>query len=489
MGIAHDDGAQPWMSSSNVTFKNVYWTYDGGSSQLVRFDFRSDHGPGSMDHSFAEVRRYTGLKLSRVPDVPSHMVVDPESRTMFVCDTGADRVLAVEVDSGSYGYDAKTEFPIYSSPSDNFVYSVWHGLAWTVVASVPRPSGVVASRDGAFVYISSYSEGSIYALSRSTKQVVQIVASATPAGLTGLALDATGVLWYTNQESGAIGRIDVTTSCDSGSGTGVASCADGSIGTDGETDVDCGGPRCARCEDAQSCSVDADCEHAACSGGVCGAEAPTMHNGTFLLSYLSSDFFTNSFAHFMLYVGMGGAGYANLYPIMDDDFCTSIGRQREMVEPSSGATPEPVGAFLLDTPVNCSDVDFDSLLLGGCWCHECLPEDPCLNGGTCVNYNTQGYTCTCPSGFSGDHCQTAADGSTTASFVWWTRAGILPSYMDGSNAGKGPSPTIIGVSVGGGVLVVVVTLWATKALWMKGAGEVTSKVTVTKSKSPSAQSV
>jgi hypothetical protein len=58
-----------------------------------------------------------------------------------------------------------------------------------------------------------------------------------------------------------------------------------------------------------------------------------------------------------------------------------------------------------DGVVNCSVIDFDSLLLGGCWCHACLPENPCQGGGTCRNYQNKGYTCDCPPGTAGDHCQ------------------------------------------------------------------------------------
>ena len=51
-----------------------------------------------------------------------------------------------------------------------------------------------------------------------------------------------------------------------------ASCNDGM--KDGqETDIDCGGPMCARCGDGQHCNFNTDCQTAMCSGGICQAAA------------------------------------------------------------------------------------------------------------------------------------------------------------------------------------------------------------------------
>ena len=61
-GNAHDAGSV-WTTDAGVEYRNVYWAFDAGNQQLVRFDFQSDHGPGSMDHSIASVRRYVEVEL------------------------------------------------------------------------------------------------------------------------------------------------------------------------------------------------------------------------------------------------------------------------------------------------------------------------------------------------------------------------------------------------------------------------------------------
>ena len=56
-------------------------------------------------------------------------------------------------------------------------------------------------------------------------------------------------------------------------------------------------------------------------------------------------------------------------------------------------------AALLANRTNCeydSDLNFDALLLGGYYCHVCLPRNhgsSCDAGGTCANVQWQGFTC------------------------------------------------------------------------------------------------
>ena len=62
MGIAHDNGAV-W-NAGGQEYRNVYWAFGGGHSQLVRFDFEIDHGPGSMEH---QVRHHAVDALAGAP--------------------------------------------------------------------------------------------------------------------------------------------------------------------------------------------------------------------------------------------------------------------------------------------------------------------------------------------------------------------------------------------------------------------------------------
>ena len=97
MGIAHD-------GESRTSHGNVFWPFDGYNNTLVRYDFEKPHGPKSLDHDLANVRRYDEVQLKRVPNVPSHIVVDSATRAVYIADTGNNRIIVLNADSGRFSH-------------------------------------------------------------------------------------------------------------------------------------------------------------------------------------------------------------------------------------------------------------------------------------------------------------------------------------------------------------------------------------------------
>ncbi|MFO0760678.1 MAG: hypothetical protein U0359_29640 [Byssovorax sp.] len=68
-----------------------------------------------------------------------------------------------------------------------------------------------------------------------------------------------------------------STNCSGGVCAALPTCFD-AIKNGAETDVDCGGTCAAKCANGKLCSVNADCSSANCDGGVCAAPAPTCND-------------------------------------------------------------------------------------------------------------------------------------------------------------------------------------------------------------------
>ncbi len=221
MGIVHDpESVTPW--------GNVYWTvatryeptapeYSSDALTLLRYDFEMPHPIGLMDHRLANVRRYHDISVRRRPGVPSHLAVDPYSSTLYIADTGNNRIIAVNRTTGSFARHARQdqggEFLIWSAQVPAFEYSIYHCLQHNAsFATLNAPSGIAI--DANFIYVSEHDSGHIVALEKGTGREVGRVDAGEP-GIMGLALDpADGSLWFVNGLTDRIGRVYPRTECD-----------------------------------------------------------------------------------------------------------------------------------------------------------------------------------------------------------------------------------------------------------------------------------
>ncbi|MFO0636307.1 MAG: hypothetical protein U0168_26045 [Nannocystaceae bacterium] len=155
------------------------------NGHLVRYDFKSDHGPGGGDHSDGSIRRFLNAVIDRVEGVPGHMQLDPDTRLLYVADPGSGNVMVLDVDSGA------SNGPLSGDWDGVGDYSGWDGASWTPVCSgLSAPSGLLL-HDGR-LFVGDHDTGEIIAFDLDGHELGRV---ATPAvGLMGLAMGPDGNL-------------------------------------------------------------------------------------------------------------------------------------------------------------------------------------------------------------------------------------------------------------------------------------------------------
>lgn len=188
MGIAWDEA-------------NRYWVFDGQNANLVYYDFGIDHGPGHDDHSDGIVRRFTEVVLTRVPSVTSDMVLDHATGILYIADTGTNRILWVDTNTG----EAKGNL---SQPLEPLAeYTEWTGVEHGVlVRDLSMPSGLALDGSRLFLSENGSSAITVFDLADGGKPLGRLE---TPAqAIAGLALGPDGALWYVDGAADELVRID-----------------------------------------------------------------------------------------------------------------------------------------------------------------------------------------------------------------------------------------------------------------------------------------
>lgn len=340
IGIVHDP-------ETVTAFGTVYWVFDSTGNrengQLVRFDFQQPHGPRSMDHSVAAVRRYPDIKLERgPPGVHAGMVVHDARRELFVASPGAGTVLAVGADSGRYARTAREEYPIFSNRLPSFEYSIYECAEERVFASgLDTPSGLALSPDGKSLFVAEHFTGKIHVYEIESGSLLETIQT-NFSSIGGMMFSPeTEVLHFVDADTNTLAAVKPLQNCSSTwqsrlspEFTAEVASAEAALGN------------AFSMTDERSCVVN-----------------PVIPNAT-LFEQVHSD-----------------SGYAS---------------NDTSVQGPAGMNPT---AVLLANRTDCgydSELNFDALLLGGYFCHTCLPITDgamCDDGGQCSNVQWDGYLC------------------------------------------------------------------------------------------------
>jgi len=337
---------------------NRYLHTDNINAQIMVTDFKDPHGPGSMDHSSANVERIYGIPLS---SQMGGVTADPMREIAYVADTARNSVIEVYYKSGSATRSARGDYPIFSSIDEKFVYLIREHVTWKNVAQIIAPTSL-ALHD--FILYILNRNSTIFMID--TRDFRQLGHFQLPFEAHSLERKHDELFIVSTNHIYVYGLEEQN----------YLPC-----------DIDC---RTKYLNEA--CEIHHECQSFNCTNSVCVPYKHVVYNETNnLAQYLSSDVYNRSFvSQHILTGGLSTyANYLNLYPIMEQDFCSTVG--------NNSGVPD------------CDLIDFDSLLLGNCWGHPCLPNHlHCMNGGTVMYKSSLGYECECGDFFQGDTCQHVA---------------------------------------------------------------------------------
>ena len=182
---------------------NIYWVYDGHNATIARYDFQADHHIGYDDHSDGIIGKVSGLTLTRLEDVPSHMEVDRDTGLLYTVDTGANRVLWLDTTTGVKGERLRVSEPgVDHHELDDVDFGVL--IDGASVEGMSAPSGL-ALVDGVLL-VSDFETGRLFAFDLDGT-LVDWVDTGRGGGIMGI--DARGLddVWFVDGTANELVRL------------------------------------------------------------------------------------------------------------------------------------------------------------------------------------------------------------------------------------------------------------------------------------------
>lgn len=184
---------------------NVYWVFDGYNSDIVRYDFAEDHGPGADYHGDAIIHRYRDELVKKDPQdkVVSHLVLDKATDWLYVVDQGNTRVIRIDIKSGTIGQDSNIN---NYEPVEEYKEVVGYTWETVVDAGLVQPAGIDIIEDR--MIVSDYANGEIIVYDISVMPAIEKGRISTNAtGIMGVKIGPDGNIWYVDYDSNKLFKL------------------------------------------------------------------------------------------------------------------------------------------------------------------------------------------------------------------------------------------------------------------------------------------
>jgi hypothetical protein len=185
--------------------ENAYWVYDSYNQDVVRYHFQSDHGPGNSYHADGEILRYQGMGLEAInTEIACHLELDEASQWLYFVDGGNQRVLRLDINSGTIG-----GAPSWGPHESVAMYNKVVGYDWeeVVTTDLVEPAGIDIL--GNNMVVTDHSNGDIILYDISSMPAVELGRIETgEAGIMGVVIGPDGYIWYCNKPLNKVVRVN-----------------------------------------------------------------------------------------------------------------------------------------------------------------------------------------------------------------------------------------------------------------------------------------
>ena len=187
--------------------ENIYWLFDGYHSTVAKYNFQEphpDHEHGGEDHSDGVVYRYDEIDIARVNGLSSHMVLDNENDHLYICDTGNQRIIKMNTNTGTINYSLTP----YGENIEGY-YSMIGAQYETIIDSgLVLPTGIDIFEN--YLLVSDYSNGDIvfYDLEQlGINQELKRLKTDRENDLMSIKVGPDGTIWYVGTNTNELVQI------------------------------------------------------------------------------------------------------------------------------------------------------------------------------------------------------------------------------------------------------------------------------------------
>ncbi len=183
--------------------ERIYWVFDGYHGNLCRYDFAEPHEIGGDDHSDGAIWRYPEVELTRVPNLPAHMVYDPVTHWLYIVDNANKRVIRVNTETGMEAGElfAATEPLALYMEMKNVVQEVF------IDTGLVKPCGIDYWNGRLVVTDNANGDIRIYDATGAKGQLITTIKTGA-AGIMGVKIGPDSNIWYVNRTTNRVFRLE-----------------------------------------------------------------------------------------------------------------------------------------------------------------------------------------------------------------------------------------------------------------------------------------